>query len=235
MSRSDRLLRLLQALRTLPAPATAARLAQDTGVSERTLYRDIDSLRAAGAVIDGAPGYGYTLTEDPALPPQSFNRLEIEALVMGLSEVTQRGDAALNAAAEAALSKIIATLPERQQRQAAHAVVKVYRYSRPPMADIDLTLLRHASWEEEALDITYVDGDGAETQRRIYPLAIVYAECSIVLLAWCCLRRDYRQFIVDRIGKATATGESFRPRRAAMLRDYIATMQALRQRKGYSD
>lgn len=229
MSRSARLLRLLQALRSLPAPVTAARLAEETGVSARTLYRDIDALRGAGAVIDGAPGYGYTLTEDPALPPQSFDRLEIEALVLGLSEVAYRGDSALVAAAEAALAKIISTLPERQQRQAIHAVVMVHRFTRPPMASVDLTELRRASWEERALDITYTDGTGARTERRIWPLSIVYTERSIVVLAWCCLRQDFRQFLVDKIGHVAATEESFRPRRVGLLREYIARMQAERR------
>lgn len=112
MARADRLLILLQALRQLPAPVTAQRLALETGVSARTLYRDIDSLRAAGAVIDGAAGQGYWLTEDPALPPQSFDRLEIEALVLAVAELGVRGEAAIVAAGEAALAKIIATLPE---------------------------------------------------------------------------------------------------------------------------
>ena len=49
-------------------------------MSTRQLYRDIATLRAGGVLIDGTAGYGYTLTEDPALPPQSFSRLEIEAL-----------------------------------------------------------------------------------------------------------------------------------------------------------
>ena len=122
MARADRLFRLLHALRSLPAPVTAARLAEETGVSERTLYRDIDGLRAGGALIDGAAGYGYTLTEDPALPPQMFTRLEVEALVLGLAEVRQAGDPALAKAADAALAKITATLPERVQRHAIHAV-----------------------------------------------------------------------------------------------------------------
>lgn len=228
MSRSIRLLRLLQSLRTLPAPVTAARLALETEVSERTLYRDIAALRAAGAVIDGAPGYGYTLTEDPALPPQSFDRLEIEALVLGLSEVRHRGDSALVGAAETALAKIVATLPERQQRQAANAVVRIHRFHGPPAPSDDLSRLRQASWEETALDIDYVDAQGVPTQRRIYPLSLVYTERAIVLLAWCCLRDAFRQFVVDRIARVAETEVSFRPRRVALLREYIAQLRGAR-------
>ena len=53
MSRTHRLFQLMQALRSLPAPITAARLADATGGSARTLYRDIDTLRELGAMIDG--------------------------------------------------------------------------------------------------------------------------------------------------------------------------------------
>ena len=55
MARADRLFRLLDALRRLPNPVTAAQLARETEVSERTLYRDIEALRAGGALIDGEP------------------------------------------------------------------------------------------------------------------------------------------------------------------------------------
>ncbi|WP_102107657.1 helix-turn-helix transcriptional regulator [Oceaniglobus roseus] len=226
MARSDRLLLLLQALRSLPGPVTAARLAAETEVSERTLYRDIEALRRAGAGIEGAAGYGYTLTEDPGLPPQSFSRIEIEALVMGLGEVTYRGDPELVAAAEAALSKIVASLTERQQRQAAHAVVRVHRYGRPPVATVDLSLLRRACWEEEALDIGYRDAEGTETRRRIWPLAITYLEDTTVLLAWCCLREGFRKFRIERICGAALAGASFRPRRVGLLREYVALMRA---------
>jgi len=91
MPRSDRLLRLLQHLRTEPAPVTAARLADLSGVSERAIYRDVAALRSAGAVIDGQAGYGYTLTEDSALPPQMLSRLEIEAVIPRSVRRARRG------------------------------------------------------------------------------------------------------------------------------------------------
>ncbi|MBW0368491.1 helix-turn-helix transcriptional regulator [Ensifer adhaerens] len=226
MARSDRLFCLLQALRTLPSPVTAARLAEETGVSLRSLYRDIDSLRAAGAVIDGERGFGYRLTEDIALPPQTFTRLEIEALVLGLAEVQHMGEPDLAAAAGAVLSKITATLPDRLQRQAFHAASQVYRFERrnPPVTDV--SLLREACWQERAVVIAYVDADQQRTDRKILPLAIVYLERMLVLLAWCCLRQDYRKFRVDRIVDVTMTEESFRPRRVPMLRDFVAYLNA---------
>ena len=228
MARPDRLFRLLTALRSLPAPVTAARLAAETEVSERTLYRDIETLRAGGALIDGAAGYGYTMTEDPALPPQMFTRLEVEALVLGLAEVQQAGDAALAKAAQAALAKITASLPERVQRQAIHAVQQTYRFEKRPPAPASLALIREACWDEQALDIGYTDRDGSATHRRIYPLSVVFLDRSLMLLAWCCLRQDFRRFQLDRITALAGSTESFRPRRVALLRDFLKQLRGER-------
>ena len=88
----------MQSLRRMPPPATAQQLSDDLGVSLRTIYRDIESLRGLGAVIDGEAGFGYTLIEDAALPPLGFDNEELEALVLGLRNVEVVGDSALSKA-----------------------------------------------------------------------------------------------------------------------------------------
>lgn len=225
MAKSDRLFRLLHLIRGLTPPVTASRLAAAMEVSERTIYRDVDSLRAAGARIDGEAGLGYTMVEDPALPPQTFTQIEIEALTLGLAEVGHRGDTDLSQAASDALVKILATLPERQQRQAAHAVTLLHRMTSPQHPTIDMSLLREAMWAEESLEIGYRDLKERRSQRRIYPLALSYHDQAVMLLAWCCKRRDFRMFHVTRIEGYATTGESFRPRRVPLLRDYIAHLK----------
>ncbi|MDQ0563173.1 putative DNA-binding transcriptional regulator YafY [Rhizobium mesoamericanum] len=106
----------------MPAPITAVRLAEETGVSLRSIYRDIDSLRAAGARIDGERGYGYRLTEDYALPPQTFSREEIEAIALGMAEIRAMGDPTLAKAAASVIAKVSATLPDDREQQLFHAV-----------------------------------------------------------------------------------------------------------------
>jgi predicted DNA-binding transcriptional regulator YafY len=229
MPKSDRLFRLLSAFRMLPQPVTAARLADETGVSERTLYRDIGALRAAGALIDGEAGAGYTLTEDPALPPQMFTRLEVEALVLGLSEVTLSGDPMLAKAAAEAQAKIIATLPDRVQRQAIHAVTRTYRFERRQPAPAHLQLLREAAWDERAVDLSYRDTSGHRTQRRIWPLGTVFLDREVQCLAFCCLRQDFRRFKINQMSDLLLTDESFRPRRVPLLRSFIDRLRGERQ------
>jgi predicted DNA-binding transcriptional regulator YafY len=221
MARSDRLMRLMDVLRRLPAPTTAARLAAETGVSRRQLYRDIATLRAGGALIDGEAGVGYHLTEDPALPPQSFSRPEIEALVLAVGELAQIGDAALEAAGRDALARIIATLPDDQTRQAMHTVLRTFRPAPALVAlQVDLAMLREACWAESVLTIRYRDLRNRTTEREIWPLGISYSAGAVKLLAWCCLRDDWRVFHVAGIEAAEAAGRSFRPRRVALLHGY---------------
>jgi predicted DNA-binding transcriptional regulator YafY len=225
MARADRLLRLIDTIRRLPQPVTAARLAAETGVSERSLYRDIASLRASGALIDGAAGVGYTLTEDPALPPQMFTQLEVEALMLGLAEVRLSGDPELVRAAEMAGAKITATLPERVQRQAIHAVQQTYRFEKRAPAPAHLALIRQAAWDERALDIGYLDTADARTQRRILPLSVIFLDRTLMCLAFCTLRQDFRRFHLHRMDDVRLTDESFRPRRVPMLRTFLAQLK----------
>lgn len=216
----------MQLLRTLPKPVTAVTLAERLEVSKRTVHRDVDALRAAGGQIDGEAGVGYTLVEDIALPPQTLTRLETEALAIGLAEVQHRGDAQLAAAARDALAKITATLHERQQRDFLHAVSQVYRFTTPEPSTVDISAIREACWSEKVLQIRYEDRKGAVTERQIYPLAVLYFEYAVMLLAYCNLRDDYRSFHVTHILNVTATDQSFRPHRVRYLNDYVADLRA---------
>ena len=106
MSRAQRLLDLIQVLRRHRHPVSGASLAEATGVSLRTVYRDIDTLKAEGAHIDGEAGVGYVLRPGFMLPPLMFSEEEIEAIVLGSRWVHQRADKSLAGAAANVLAKI---------------------------------------------------------------------------------------------------------------------------------
>ena len=111
MSRSERLLELLQILRRYRHPVSGHDLAAELGISIRTLYRDIATLQSQGAVIEGEAGVGYVLRAGYTLPPLMFSEDEIEALVLGSRWVSTRSDQQLGNAARNALAKIAAVLP----------------------------------------------------------------------------------------------------------------------------
>lgn len=213
-------------MRVMPAPITAARLAEETGMSLRSLYRDIDSLRAAGARIEGERGYGYRLIEDYSLPPQTFDRTEIEALALGLAEVKHMGDPALTKAAISVLAKIAASLPDEGDQQLFHAISQVYRPDARFSSATDLHVIREACWKENAINIRYADKGHSVTERTILPLAVMYTDRTLTVLAWCCLREAFRMFRTDGMIEIRPTGTSFRPRRATMLREYLAELNS---------
>ena len=226
MSRSHRLAQLMQLLRRGAGPHTAAQLGADLEVSARSIHRDIATLREMGAVIDGAAGYGFTLIEDNALPPMTFDDTELEALVLGLREVQQIGDPDLAKAAGDALKKLQGQLPPRQAHRLRHAVLSAHRFQTPDPPTIPVAALRQAAWDEMLVGFAYCDAEGAATERQVKPLSLVYFDHSTVLLAWCCLRLDFRVFRLDRMRNLTISDNSFRPHRVTLLRDALARIRS---------
>jgi len=225
MNRTERLFQMMQLLRMLPPPVTAEQVAMDMDVSLRTVYRDIESLRGLGAVIDGEAGFGYTLIEDASLPPLNFEDDEIEALVLGLRDVTRIGDPALAKAARSSLAKLKARLPPRQSHRLEHAVLNIRRFRNPPDPTVDVSKLRSATWDEAIVSFNYKDGSGALTDRSVKPLGIVFLDDCHMLLSWCLLRQDFRNFRLDRMSDLATTGEHFRPHRIPLLRDAVARVR----------
>ena len=123
MSRSQRLLDLIQLLRRHRHPVSGADIARELDISLRSLYRDVATLQAQGAPIEGAPGLGYVLRDGFTLPPLMFSVDEIEALMLGTRWVMDRGDTRLAAAARDALAKVAAVLPAPLR----HALLKMWR------------------------------------------------------------------------------------------------------------
>lgn len=218
MSRAERLLALLETLRRHRRPVSGARLASELGVSLRTLYRDIASLQAQGATIDGAPGLGYLLRPGFVLPPLMFDADEVEALVLGSRFVVDRGDPALARAARSAMGKIAAVLPPESR---LHAETSSLLIGPAPAVDRDhVYAVRTAIRGERKLAIAYRDLARNETRRTIWPFALGFFDRVQVVVAHCELRDAIRHFRLDRIAAATATGERYPRRRHDLMREW---------------
>ncbi|WP_159014314.1 YafY family protein [Acidisoma sp. S159] len=203
MSRSTRLLRLLQAMRGRRQPVTAAQLAEALEVSERTIYRDIADLAAQGAPIDGEAGVGYILRPGLFLPPLMLSEDEVEAIMLGLRYVDQRGDDLLQAAASVALTKISAVVsPQAQARMISPLSLPGPPRTFPQNA-MPLEELRKAIRDRVRLDILYGDEQERRTERIVWPVQLCFLDQARVLCAWCELRQDFRTFRTDRIVKTT--------------------------------
>jgi predicted DNA-binding transcriptional regulator YafY len=219
MARSERLLTLLQTLRRYRRPVSGAVLATETGVSIRTLYRDISSLQAQGALIEGEPGLGYVLKPGFMLPPMMFSQDEIEALVLGSRWVARAADPRLAAAGADALAKIADVLPQEMRDEIETSTLLVHL--KPPVADkADLSAIRKAIRTERILKLTYSDESGAVSVRNIWPFALSYFEQVRVVVAWCELRQDYRHFRTDRIIEMIPQDGRYPRRRGVLLKEW---------------
>ncbi|MDO4776493.1 MAG: YafY family protein [Cardiobacteriaceae bacterium] len=219
MLRTQRLLTLLQSLRQKRHPVTAHALADELGVSPRTIYRDIDTLRQQGADIRGEAGLGFILQHDFLLPPLTFSEYEIEALVLGMRWVARRAESELAASAKSVLGKINAVLPPALAASLQNqALYPVGSHDYPDSESANLALIRQALREEKRVLLVYCDVNGTPSQRAVWPLAIGYFDSCRLLVAWCELRDDFRHFRTDRIQGAQSGAPFPVPRRILLER-----------------
>ncbi|MBB3060004.1 helix-turn-helix transcriptional regulator [Microbulbifer rhizosphaerae] len=210
MKKSERLLQLLTLLRARRSAITARALAERLGVSERTLYRDMQSLVLSGVPVEGEAGVGYRLRRGSFIPPLMFSEEELEALLLGVRMVQGWGDEDIGSAADSALHKIRSVLPDRviQEQDLQRATLLVPDLHRREKARFG-ALIRQAVKAREMLWLDYEDEQGNRSQRHCNPLGLIYWGAAWTLLAWCRLRGDHRLFRLDRILGAELTGEQF--------------------------
>lgn len=216
MNKTARLFAVMDALRRHRRPVTAAALAEEQGVSVRTLYRDIQTLIGLGAPIDGEAGVGYMLKPGFFLPPLMFTPDELEALVLGARWVGAQPDDGLGLAARNALAKIAMASPDdlRDRIEDTGLWPAAVRGQKMPLSI--LGHVRRAMRQEKALRIGYADESGNATERTIWPVQLAYYDGKQVIAAWCCLRADFRHFRTDRIVMLAVTEERYGQRRAAL-------------------
>jgi len=206
MRRADRLFRLVEILRSKRL-ATGSWLAEQQGVSLRTLYRDIADLSLSGVPIEGEAGVGYRLRYRMDVPPLLFDPAELEALLVGSRMVQAWGDGDLAQAATAALAKIHNVLPEllRREAQQAQLFIPLQTGDRPH----HLTELRRAVRKRRIVRMAYAREDGTASERTLWPLGLFFWGRNWTLVGWCLLRNGFRHFRVDRVQQLVVSDETF--------------------------
>jgi len=222
MSRTGRLFQLMDALRGNRRPVTAAALADKLGVSERTIYRDMQTLAELGAPVEGSAGVGYLLRTGFFLPPLMFGADELEALVLGARWVRYQGDAALAQAASSALAKIATATPRDLRDDMAETSLWVPLLREEPANDSYIQPAREAIRRQHKLRLQYSDEHGAASERIVWPFALAFFDGKRLLAAWCEMRSAIRHFRIDRIVHAEALPERYATARHTLLSQWRA-------------
>jgi len=216
--RADRLFRIVQRLRRRGV-TTARSLAEDLGVSERTVYRDVRDLVLSGVPVLGEAGVGYALPRGYDLPPLMFNEEEIEALVLGARVVQSWADPQLRAAAGDVLAKVEAVLPPALRERLSEATLFSPGVRVPRAVAAELGRLRTALRERRKIRFRYVDKTGAGTSRTIWPLGLFFWGKSWSVGGYCVLRKDFRNFSAERVADLELLEEKFEHVPGRTLRD----------------
>lgn len=218
MSRAERLLDLIEEFRRRRRPVSGKDLAQAMGISIRTLYRDIASLRALGADIEGEAGVGYVLRSGFLLPPIMFTAEEVDALVLGALWVADKADKPLAEAARKAMARLTAIMPIELVDRVEAKYVVVGRSEHSNQEAIDMATVRQTIHHEHKLLIHYRDAKGNSSERIIWPFMLIYFNGGRLISAWCELRGNIRHFRTDRIESLAEISSRYPTRRHALIK-----------------
>lgn len=231
MRRADRLFQIVQLLRG-GRLVTARILADKLEVSERTIYRDIVDLQGSGVPVEGEAGVGYIMRDGYDLPPLMFTRDEISALVAGARMMRAWGGISMARAAEEALVKIGAVLPDAKRSTVEATAIFAPSFEFAEAQRETLDVLDKAIDAKLRLAMDYSDVNGSATTRTVRPLGLYFWGKVWTLLGWCELRDDFRGFRVDRIVSTQSDGTRFKPERGKQLVDFYRKMEAEGWQKG---
>ncbi len=221
--RADRLFQIAELLRGRRL-TTAQQLAEWLRVSPRTVYRDVRDLQLSGVPIEGEAGIGYRLSRSASLPPLTFTADELAALAAGARMIETWGGAGLASGARSALAKIASAMPADKRATIERLAVFApsYRVNRQFSENIDA--LHRAVDRHHVVSLSYEDKKGARTQRRIWPLSLVYWGGQWTVGAWCELRSDFRNFDISRMTDVTPQ-EPFPDVEGRRLADYLRRVE----------
>jgi len=212
---TERVLRLLALLQSRPS-WTATDLAEELGVTDRSVRRDIERLRALGYPVRATAGVGggYQLGAGTRLPPLLLDDEEVVATAVALRLAS---GSAITGAAEAAL-RALAKLDQVMSPRLRAEVRAVYGATETlggPETEIDaevLTALARGCRDATRMRFRYATRDEPDRERTVEPVRMVAAGQRWYLMAWDVDRDDWRTFRLDRIRELASTTRRFRPR-----------------------
>jgi predicted DNA-binding transcriptional regulator YafY len=204
--RADRLLSILLTLQAR-GRATAAQLAGELEVSERTVHRDMQALSIAGVPVYAERGRhgGWILHESYRVGPRGLQADELRALFLA-TPGTVLGDLGLDRASESALTKLLLAAPAGQRAGLAQARQRVL-IDVAPWRGLDaepmpcLGVIYEALWHERRLRLAYARTDGVDVERLVDPLGLV-AKGPVWYLVAAAAPGEVRTYRVSRVRSA---------------------------------
>lgn len=212
---TTRLIRLTAILTQLQTKQVvkAQEIADRFEISLRTVYRDVQSLQEAGIPIGSEAGVGYFLVEGFMLPPVMFTEKEANALITAEKIIRQNKDASLVNNYREALMKVQAVLKSGLKEKAELLDSRIAAHRGTVTTSSCLADIQTAVTHLQTISLSYHSLSKDQlTERIVEPLAVYYTRDNWILIAYCRLRKDMREFRLDRIEKIVFLDEKYTPR-----------------------
>jgi len=222
MPRAERLMELVEALRGRET-SSVQDLADELGVSRRTLLRDLSALRERGMPISGEPGHGggIRLEGDRGLAAVHLSLQEIVAIWLGARLSQAASELPWGDAGSSAMTKLLASLPAKKAR-ALRALCRRVVVGPPASAQVRaglgkappelLRLFEEAFSSGLGLGFHYTDREDRKSQRRAEPHGLCVEPPVWYILARDIDKREPRTFRMDRIARPRIlVDQVFRP------------------------
>jgi predicted DNA-binding transcriptional regulator YafY len=231
-SRADRLDLVARTLRDRPG-LTAADLAEALGVSQRSIFRDLDTLRERGFPIEGSRGRGGGLRLHPnwGLGRVLLSHEEALCTLLSLAISEKVGMPMFAGATGRARRKIVDAFPMSERRRIAPLRERIFvgvpasarvraSYSDPEAAPS--RALQAAFVAEQRVVADYMREDGEVSERTLEPHALVINWPAWYLVAFDLSRGASRTFRMDRFRRVHALPDTFRSRPSEMVSELLA-------------
>ncbi len=222
MNRIDRLFGILTLLQSKKY-VTAEKIADKFDMSVRTVYRDIKALCEQGIPISFEQHKGYFIVQGYFLPPIAFTAEEANAFLLMEAIVHGFADKSIQTHYASALNKVKAVLRSSEKEKVEHLTnnIKLQIPERLKQDFEFLSILQTAISAKTIIIIEYKNNKEEVSKREVEPIGLIFYAFSWHVIAWCHLRKDYRDFKVPRLIQIKNTEQAFTQPIHIELNDYM--------------
>ena len=192
---------------------SATKLAEMFEVTPRTIYRDIDTINAAGIPIITYPGVngGISIMEEYKIEKGLFTTSDIISLLIGLGSIPVSSEDIINT-----IAKIKGLVPKEHIREielrANQISIDYTSWQGSKALPPNIEEIKAALNGNYYLSFQYYDRSGEETMRKVEPYRLIFKDSNWYLQAYCTSRQDFRTFRLSRMSSLQVLDETFIPR-----------------------
>ena len=181
-------------------------------------------MEEAGVTVIGKAGKGYSLADGYPIPPVMFTEQEINALLTAQQYLKKGTDKSVYNDLANIVTKIKAIIRYSEKEKAEKLQERVLVFPRDQANETNLlSAIQLAITNCSVLKIKYhtIYSDSI-AERLVEPLAVYLTKENWIMIAFCRLRNDLREFRIDRILNLTTTSDTFSDRQFSF-EDYISS------------